>query len=485
MKKIIFSLLFLLNVVTVVGQSVEFVRNGEVVPSGTIVTITSFDPNKYAMDPEIFVVNQGSESVVATLTAIVTEEPVGGFIGYCGFNLSVCAPVNVGRPVSRTTTIGVGQSVNPDIELQGPAKDVSAKVKLELSVDEEVISTIVIKFLRGIYAPHKENQSIIWDQSFPTMIVGDKIKLNARSSSGLPVTYTSNDPSIVEITEDGYLHALTTTEEEVTITALQEGSDYYEAASPVKKYIQVKKGNARIRLSDCVQTYDGETKQVTVVTEPTGLPYTIKYYQGTYEVTDTKNADVYYVEVVVNTDIYEASANTWLIVNKAPQIIVWNQEQTLEEGSELALTANSSSTQEVEYYSETPSVAEVAIKNGQAYLIGKSRGVARIMARVKGDNNHEEDAEVRTFTVEAPVGIDKTISSAISCYPTYVTDCLFVEGVSLGDKIILTNMSGSEVVSGIARNELEKIDCGSLNSGTYLLKVIHNSESVIYKVIKK
>lgn len=250
--------------------------------------------------------------------------------------------------------------------------------------------------------------------------------------------------------------------------------------------VAVKKASAEIRLSNCVQTYDGSPKRVTVTTEPEGIPYIIKYYQGTYEVTDTQNADVYYVEVIVNTNAYEAVANTWLIVNKVPQIIVWNQEQTLEEGKELMLTAsNSSSMQEIEYHSETPSVADIYIRNGKAYLVGKSKGTVRVMARINGDNNHEEAAEVRTFVVQAPTSIHEIAPENISCYPTQINDCLYIEGTYAGDHLILMSMNGNKIINLIARNNLEKIDFNNLSSGIYLLKIIRNNESYTHKVMKR
>lgn len=134
------------------AQNLVFMHEGKVIPNGEEFTTSNYDAGKFAINPEIVVTNQDNENVTASLKVILMGDPIGGFIGYCGFGTELCAPVNVGAPVSRTTTIGAGQSVNPDVELQGPAEDVNAKVILELSVGDKLISTITINFVRGIYA---------------------------------------------------------------------------------------------------------------------------------------------------------------------------------------------------------------------------------------------------------------------------------------------------------------------------------------------
>lgn len=292
------------------------------------------------MSPNVLVKNGTTADVPTVLKITVVDNSGIGFCGYCGFGTGQCVVVKAGEGngLARGMIFPQGETIDPAIHWQGVAgKDaivVNSTVKYELKtgctleeggigwniIDEgTTISTVTVKFIYGD-VPGMQNQSINWNQSIPTMTVGDKLQLNATSTSGLPVAYPSSDPSKLEITKDGMLHALASTGERfVTIIASQAGNDYYKPAIPMHINVTVKKASAGIRLSDCIQTYDGTPKQVTVMTTPEGLPYSVKYSQGTYEVTDTKNADVYYVEVVVNTNAYEAVANTWLIVKRLPR----------------------------------------------------------------------------------------------------------------------------------------------------------------------
>lgn len=92
---------------------------------------------------------------------------------------------------------------------------------------------------RNIYtliAP-TESQSIEWNQEFSNITVGDEIELNATSSSGLAVEYSTSDPEIAKI--NGNIIEFIG-EGEVTITASQSGNDDYKAAEPISKNITVK-----------------------------------------------------------------------------------------------------------------------------------------------------------------------------------------------------------------------------------------------------
>lgn len=109
------------------AQTVEFVRDGQVLEDGAIVSVTDTIVTyigeyqgkifiSYQLDAEILVRNSGSESQNASLTINVKD---GKSVGYCGFGTTTCTFVEVGAPVKRTTDIPAGIVVNPDVHF-GP-----------------------------------------------------------------------------------------------------------------------------------------------------------------------------------------------------------------------------------------------------------------------------------------------------------------------------------------------------------------------------
>ena len=83
------------------------------------------------------------------------------------------------------------------------------------------------------------DQAITWNLDKQDFYKGEMIELNALSSSGLPIEYTSSNSNIAKL-ENGKLLFLE--EGNVTITASQSGNDNYNAAEPISKTLLV---NAR------------------------------------------------------------------------------------------------------------------------------------------------------------------------------------------------------------------------------------------------
>ena len=91
------------------------------------------------------------------------------------------------------------------------------------------LATLALLYSCGGSDSSKEDQTILFD-NLPQMLLGEApFTLEASSSSGLPVTFTSNDPSIASVSGTTVtIHK----EGNVWITAKQEGNDqYYEAPS--------------------------------------------------------------------------------------------------------------------------------------------------------------------------------------------------------------------------------------------------------------
>ena len=103
-------------------------------------------------------------------------------------------------------------------------------------------------------------QSISWDQDFSDISDGDKIKLIATSSSGLPVKYkiSSSRYGVAEIINENTI--VFSSYGEITLTATQDGNEFYAPAEPVSKVIHVAAFDPNFTF-----TYKGQTLKYSVI----------------------------------------------------------------------------------------------------------------------------------------------------------------------------------------------------------------------------
>ena len=78
----------------------------------------------------------------------------------------------------------------------------------------------------------KYDQTLTWIQNLGECTAGDRVALNAFSSSSLEVVYESSDESIAYVSEGEVVFACSG---EVTLTATQPGNYKFNAAEPIAK----------------------------------------------------------------------------------------------------------------------------------------------------------------------------------------------------------------------------------------------------------
>ena len=167
----------------------------------------------------------------------------------------------------------------------------------------------------------KHKQSINWNQDINITYEESPLTLTATATSGLPVTYTSSDESIAQIT-DGKLIVVKTGD--VTITASQSGNGIYKAATDVVKEITVIKRvnitNPVIAIScptynDSVRSDEGKFVSITC---SDAVPHTIYYtldsstptsesflYQNAFEINGTTTIKT--IAIPTNLTLYNES----------------------------------------------------------------------------------------------------------------------------------------------------------------------------------
>lgn len=111
-----------------------------------------------------------------------------------------------------------------------------------------------ISYHQGALTITKAPQSIIWDQVFAPIEVGSTVVLNATTTSGEPVIYTSSNPDVADV-EGNILIAKSAGS--VNITAKNEGTDNYLASDPIVRAIEV---NVSSSISDVLYDADFEFK---------------------------------------------------------------------------------------------------------------------------------------------------------------------------------------------------------------------------------
>lgn len=124
-----------------------------------------------------------------------------------------------------------------------------------------------ITFERGILNIIPASQSINWEQEFSKAKIGDIIELSATSSSGLKVSFSSSNPSVVDIySSNGKWYAECIAAGNVRISAIQAGNNNYNAADDIVKRISVTDtdtsiGTVEIKSNTNRQIYDIEGRK--------------------------------------------------------------------------------------------------------------------------------------------------------------------------------------------------------------------------------
>ncbi|HUI44711.1 MAG TPA: MBG domain-containing protein [Nitrospirota bacterium] len=224
-----------------------------------------------------------------------------------------------------------------------------------------------------------------------TAIFGDPdFSPKAAASSGLPVFYTSSNPSVATIVENR-LHIIGAGSS--AIIASQPGDKNYLAAEPAKQLLTVGKAKAEVTLTGLNQPYDGTAIHPMATTQPGGLSVTLAY-NGKAEA-PTK-AGTYTVTGTIHDANYEGSATTTLTIAKAPQRIVFDALSIYTSGDRpFTLYSTVSSNLTATYGSSTPAVATVS---GNKVRI-MSAGTTTITAYQMGDGNYQPAEPVQQVLI--------------------------------------------------------------------------------------
>lgn len=215
--------------------------------------------------------------------------------------------------------------------------------------------------------------------------------LNARATTGLPVSYTSSNPAVATIS--GNMVTITGTGT-TTITASQPGNADYDAAPDVAQTLVVKKVDQQIYFGELPKKYYGDASFTLTATASSGLPVSFSSSDESVATISGNVVTIHESGAAVITASQAGNENynaayDWmetLFVERLQQSITFNDiELKFYNDLPFTLAATATSGLPVSYRSTDESVAR--IEGNTVYITGT--GWTQIFAFQDGDRNHD------------------------------------------------------------------------------------------------
>jgi uncharacterized protein YjdB len=247
----------------------------------------------------------------------------------------------------------------------------------------------------------KSSQSINFDE-IPTKYLNSvPFALNASSTSGLPVSFVSSDPSVATVSGNTVtILSVGTT----TITASQAGNEAYGAATPVNRLLTVTKVPQQISFDALAAKTINSTPFDVTASSTSGLP--VSFASSNPSVATISGNTITIVSAGTTTITASQAGNATysaaesvdrvLIVEKLSQEITFEAiPQKFVNSSAFPLSASASSGLPVSFSSSNPSVATVS---GNMVTIVAS-GTTTITATQAGNNTYQAKSIDRLLIV--------------------------------------------------------------------------------------
>ena len=110
----------------------------------------------------------------------------------------------------------------------------------KINVSGGSANNYTFSYIPGILTINKAEQTIVWEQDLEELKVSDQIELKATASSGLTVTYTSDNSSIAEVYAVGNKYYLDCKAVgELWLVAVQDGNQNYYSSPRIRKNIVI------------------------------------------------------------------------------------------------------------------------------------------------------------------------------------------------------------------------------------------------------
>ncbi|MCS6821224.1 MAG: choice-of-anchor D domain-containing protein [Microscillaceae bacterium] len=407
----------------------RFRSDFSVVASGwdaTISCVASLPPT-----PEIDLFN-GTVAVPSGGTVTLPNAQVAG--GSSNVTLTIrntgCSVLNLGtmtltgthaaeyslNPTTLPATLAPGGSTNLQITFTPTAIGTRTAQLSIVNSDSDENPYIVNLTGTAVQA----TQTITFAPITPRRKFDPNFTLNATASSGLPVTYTSSNPSVATVnatTGEVTIIDIGTTD----ITASQAGNSLFAPATSVTRQLVVNKALQNVTLTispnatvAMAQPNPTRTVSASVTQNGPGTGNSFSYTSSNLAVATISGTTITAVGVgtstitatiLGNADYEDGSATAVLTVEKGNQIVTLPAIANRKLGDpNFTVTATTNLTPAanypITYSSSNPSVATINATTGLITIVGI--GTTQITASQAGDANFNPGSDTKPFTVEPP-----------------------------------------------------------------------------------
>jgi ELWxxDGT repeat protein len=334
---------------------------------------------------------------------------------------------------------------------------------------------------------------IITFNELPSKTYGDApLSLDASSSSGLQVEFSSNNTQVATIVNN----TLTIVGPGIaTITASQPGDNIYLAAEPVQQILGVNKALQTITFSELADKTFGDAPFSLAATATSGLP--VSYVSSHPEIASISDNIVTIhkpgkIAIAANqegNENYEAATQVpqILTILKHLQSITFAElpVKTLGEVP-FTLSATANSGLPVTFESSDHTIATVT---GNAVTI-VGAGTTTITASQSGDEQFDEALAVQqVLTIQLVTDLETPGGTHVQFYPNPVNDVLNIRGISSQQVKTEVLDAMGRIVAGetasVSDEDLITLDVSHLKPGIYCLRIRTHKEIVSAQIVKK
>ena len=306
----------------------------------------------------------------------------------------------------------------------------------------------------------KANESITF-KPLPVISFSDTTLIPVVSvSSGLPVSLSSNNPSVASIYNGKIIVHSTGT---IYITASQPGNAYYDSARSITQQLIINKAKQTIKFPALTPEIYGEADINPGAVSNSGLPVTytssdtnvVVILNGKIHIINAGNVSITATAAgSINYDT--ATAVQPLVVNKATQILTFTTLPVKEFGdSAFSLSAWTNAGLPVNFSSNNLNVATII--EGKVNITGA--GIARITANQAGDNNYLPVSVVQVLTVNK--GIQKITFNPLPIETYGIGD--FNPGAYSSAGLLVSYSSDNSKVATIVNGNIHITGAGTAN----------------------
>lgn len=342
----------------------------------------------------------------------------------------------------------------------------------------------------------KTRQEIVFNALVPKRLGDAPFTLDAKASSGLPVSYSSNDLTVAYVVGNKVTIKGPGT---VTITATQSGNTSYMAATPVSQTLTVNRGTQQITFGGLPQTVPvgsaslimgafsssglpvSYTTDHPAVAEVSGRTLTIKG-PGWVRITAMQQGnETFDAATPVSRDLYVSRMLQYITFEALPE--------KYKNDNDFAPAASSTSGLAITFSSNNTKVA--VVMNGMIRIVGA--GTAVVTATQAGNETYEPAQAVKQTLVvkdkDLITAIEEPEDGTLSLFPNPAAASITMSAGHLAPgkatDIVVSNSHGQVITKQTWNGDSDiTLDVSSLQSGVYYICFTEGGKMRYRKFIK-